>query len=77
MMNEMLDKSGVAYIVSRVFQNAMDAVEERNSNPEDAFLQGRVLAYYEILDTIKNELSARDEDLKYYGLDVILEKTIH
>lgn len=34
------------------------------------------MAYYEILDTIKNELKVRDADLKEFGLDIDLENII-
>ena len=34
------------------------------------------MAYYEILDTIKNELKVRDADFKEFGLDIDLENVI-
>lgn len=34
------------------------------------------MAYYEILDTIKNELKVRDADFKEFGLDIDLENII-
>lgn len=34
------------------------------------------MAYYEILDTIKNELKVRDADLKEFGFDIDLENII-
>lgn len=71
MMNE-----AIKYIISRVIDNANDAIAESNDNPGDDFYKGKKLAYYEVLDTIKNELKARDENLKDYGLDIDLEKTI-
>ncbi len=66
----------IKYILSRVIDNANDAVAEAKENPEDDFYKGKKLAYYEVLDTIKNELKARDQDLKEIGLDINLEKTI-
>lgn len=77
MMNELLSKAGIAYIVSRVLNNANDAIQAKKESPNDEFIEGKILAYYEVLDTIKNELIARDEDLKEYGLDINLEKEIH
>lgn len=76
-MNELLSKAGIAYIVSRVLNNANDAIQAKKESPNDEFIEGKILAYYEVLDTIKNELIARDEDLKEYGLDINLEKEIH
>ena len=64
------------YIVSRVLDNANDAISEAKENPEDEFYKGRKMAYYEVLDTIKNELKARDADLKEFGLDIDLENVI-
>lgn len=70
----MLDAT-IKFIISRVIDNANDALEESNQNQNDVFYKGRKLAYYEILDTIKNELEASGQDLKEFGLDVDLEKT--
>ena len=64
------------YIVSRVLDNANDAISEAKENPEDDFYKGRKMAYYEVLYTIKNELKARDADLKEFGLDIDLENVI-
>lgn len=64
------------YIVSRVLDNANDAISEAKENPEDDYYKGRKMAYYEVLDTIKNELKARDADLKEFGLDIDLENVI-
>ena len=66
----------IKYIISWVIDNANDAVAESKDNPTDDFYKGKKLAYYEVLDTIKNELKARDIDLKEFGLDIELEKTI-
>lgn len=69
-----MNKSEVEYILARVIDNANDAFEEAKENVNDDFYKGKKLAYYEILDTIKNELIARNQDLKEFGLDVDLEK---
>lgn len=62
------------YIVSRVLRNAKDAAEEARQLPYREYKAGRALAYYyEVLDTIKNELLARDVDVKRFGLDISLE----
>ena len=67
------------YIVSRVLQNAKDAAdaaEEARQLPYREYKAGRALAYYETLDTIKNELLARDADVKRFGLDISLEELL-
>ena len=70
MMNK-LTEFELAFIVARVLDNAKDAASD---NDKSDFAEGKRLAYYEILDTIKNELIVRDVDLKQYGLDIELEK---
>lgn len=65
----------IEYILSRIVKKANDALEESKENKDDDFYKGRKFAYYEILDAIKNELIARDQDLKEFGLDINLEKT--
>lgn len=72
-MNEEIIK----YIIARVIDNANDALEEERKNKDDAFFKGKKLAYYEILDTIKNDLDINDQDLKEFGLDVDLEKVFY
>lgn len=64
-------------IIARVIDNANDALEEERKNKNDAFYKGKKLAYYEILDTIKNDLDIDDQDLKAFGLDVNLEKMFY
>lgn len=71
----MMSESEIKYIVARVLDNANDALDEANVDKDDDFYKGKKLAYYEILDTIKNELKARGQDLKEFGLDINLEKT--
>ena len=70
----MMSESEIKYIVARVLENANDAFKESTENKDDDFYKGKKLAYYEILDTIKNELKARGQDLKEFGLDINLEK---
>lgn len=70
-----MNDATIKFIISRVIENANDAVEESRQNPNDDFYKGHVMAYYEILDTIKSELITHEQDLKEYGLDIDLEKT--
>lgn len=71
-----MNEDFIKFIVARVLDNANDAFEEADQNKDDDLYKGKKLAYYEVLDTIKNELVAREQDLKEYGLDIDLEKTI-
>ena len=70
-----MDESIIQFIVSRIIDNARDALNEAKQNKDDVFYAGRKLAYYEMLDTIKNELVAREQNLEEFGLDINLEKT--
>ncbi len=72
----MMSEEEIKYIVARVLDNANDAFKEAAENKDDDFYKGKKLAYYEILDTIKNELKARDQNLKEFGLDINLEKKL-
>ncbi|MBQ4640941.1 MAG: transposase [Clostridia bacterium] len=65
-----LSVNTIKYIIARVIDNAND------EDPKDRseFTMGRRLAYYEILDTIKNELIAHEQDLGEFGLDFNLEE---
>ena len=67
----------IKHIIARVIDNANDALEEERKNKNDAFYKGKKLAYYEILDTIKNDLDIDDQDLKAFGLDVNLKKMFY
>ena len=69
----MMSESALQYILSRMLDNANDTMKELKNNPKDLFYQGKQLAYYEMIDTIKNELEAHNQDLKEYGLDFDLE----
>lgn len=66
--------AAIKFIIERVIENAKDSAEESKQHKNDDFYNGRKLAYYEILDTIKNELDVRDQDLEEFGLNIDLEK---
>lgn len=70
----MMNESTIKLIISRVIDNAADALEEAKENQNDDFYNGKKLAYYEILDTIKNDLVINEQDLSEFGLDINLEK---
>ena len=68
-----LTNDQLAYIIERVLTNAIEATEAAKASAHDAFKDGRALAYYEALDTIKNELEICDMDTGNLGLGVNLE----
>ena len=57
-MEELLTKEGLAYIVSRILDNAKDTFKESKTDKSE-FVDGKKLAYYEMLDTINNALCHR------------------
>lgn len=69
-----LNEDSLKYIIARLVENANDAVEESEKDKSDAFNQGRRLAYYEMLDILKNELDVRDADLNELGLNFDVNK---
>lgn len=71
-----MSESALQYILSRMLDNANDTMKELKNSPKDLFYQGKQLAYYEMIDTIKNELEAHNQDLKEYGLDFDLEDNL-
>lgn len=68
-----LTESELGFIVNRILSNANKAFQE---NDDSDFENGRRLAYYEMLDTIKNELILRDVDISKYGLNINLEELL-
>lgn len=65
-----LDVTTIKYIIARVIEKAKDD----DIAGRDDFVMGKRLAYYEILDTIRNELVVNEQDLKEFGLDFNLEE---
>ena len=74
-MDNGLSANSIKYIISRILENANDSRKEDSENKGSEFYDGKSLAYYEVLNTIKNELEVREQDLKEFGLDINLEKS--
>ena len=68
-----LNESEFQYIVTRLVNNALENKKEYGSGD---FFEGKNLAYFEMLNIIKNELICRDADIKEYGLDFELDTFI-
>lgn len=56
-----------------ILEQALCAVSDAKQNPQDAFKDGRALAYYEVLDTVKNQLEIYDLDANVFGLGMNLD----
>ena len=75
-MAENIGIDGISYIVGRIVERAREAAEESKDNREDGFKDGRALAYYEILDILRTELSVREISLEKIGLSFDLEREL-
>jgi hypothetical protein len=71
-----MNEAVAQFLVARIIDCANYALTEAKENEGDAFYKGRKLAYYEVLSLLQNELDLHDENLKEYGLDINLEKTL-
>ena len=56
-----------------ILEQALCAVSDARQNSRDAFKDGRALAYYEVLDTVKNQLEIYDSDANDFGLGMNLD----
>lgn len=75
-MADNISIDGISYIVERIAERAREAAKESKDNREDGFKDGRALAYYEVLDILRTELSVREISLDKIGLDFDLEKEL-
>ena len=75
-MADNISIDGISYIVGRIVERAREAAEESKDHREDGFKDGRALAYYEVLDILRTELSVREISLDKIGLDFDLEKEL-
>lgn len=75
-MNRNLSQEEIKYIVARLIESAKDSFSIKNNDKNDLFYQGKKLAYYEVLDILKSELDAREQDIKEFGLDINLESLL-
>lgn len=71
-----IDENFVYYLVSTLVEKANDAIEESKENPTSEFYDGKCLAYYEVLDSIKSRMEIYDISLEGTGLEVNLEDYI-
>ena len=59
--------------IHSILEQALRAVSDAKQNPQNAFKDGRALAYYEVLDTVKNQLEIYDLDANVFGLGMNLD----
>ena len=71
-----LSQDAMKRMISRLIDNANDAIKDAADNKNDDFYDGKVAAYYEMLDSLKNDLKIEDADIKNFGLDIDLDQMI-
>ena len=71
-----MNEDEFSYIVQLLVERAVEASADSKAVPEDLFQKGRKIAYYEVLDTIKNQLLVNDQKLEEYHLDFDLEHSL-
>lgn len=60
--------------IERLIENADEALAEAKMHSNDEYYEARKAAYYEVLDTIKDDIIMGDLDPADYGLGMDLEK---
>ena len=65
-MRKKLSAAEMRYVIYRVVKNGYDSIADARDNPSE-FNEGRKLAYYEVLDTIYNQLDIYEQDTKNFG----------
>ena len=68
-----VNKDIIAYLIDRLLREAEEASAKANADNSDEFLQGKNLAYYEMLSMLKEGLDMYDLNLSEYGLEKRLE----
>ena len=72
-MRKKLTPAEMKYIIYRVVKNGYRSIDEEKAEPTD-FNKGRSLAYWEVLDTIYNQLDIYEQDTKNFGYPEDWEK---
>ena len=65
-MSKKLSVAEMKYIIYRVMKNGYESIDELREDPCE-FNEGRRLAYYEVLDTIYNQLGIYEQNQKDFG----------
>ena len=69
-------KGVLSDIIQSLIERGVEAKKEATSNKDDGFQAGRSLAYYEVLDTIKNRLMSFDIPLKEVDFNIVPDKEL-
>lgn len=71
-MNEQLIES----CIKRILERAKEASIESKKDRSDLFSSGRNLAYFEVLDMLRNELEANGYDVESLGMDIDIDELV-
>lgn len=74
-MSKSITSLQMKLVIENLLNNALNAVKDAGES-RDGFYEGEKAGYYEILDTIKNQMIVDDRDLSEFGLDINLEETL-
>lgn len=71
-MNEQLIKS----CIEKILERAKEASAESKKDRSDLFNSGRNLAYFEVLDMLRNELEANGYDVASLGMNIDIDELV-
>ncbi len=71
-MNEQLIESCIKKILERAKEASIESKKDRS----DLFSSGRNLAYFEVLDMLRNELEANGYDVESLGMDIDIDELV-
>lgn len=61
------------FVIERAVKCALEICDEAKRKTDSEFEQGRRMASYEIIDTIKNQLEVYEQNLNDYAIDFRVE----
>ena len=65
-MRKKLSAAEMKYVIYRVIKNGYASIDEAKDEPSE-FNEGRKMAYWEVLDTIYNQLDVYEQNTKNFG----------
>ena len=65
-MRKKMSAAEMKYVIYRVIKNGYNSIDDAKEDPCE-FNRGRKMAYYEVLDTIYNQLDIYEQDTKNFG----------
>ena len=65
-MRKKMSAAEMKYVIYRVIKNGYNSIDDAKKDPCE-FNRGRKMAYYEVLDTIYNQLDVYEQDTKNFG----------